>query len=563
MKKISIILVIFALPMLSCGLSGAATSTPEEAASQETQPQTEAISEEDVATEEETVPEIVITQEPVTPVDQPNPEDGAWMEVPDTLAFFENFQTGTADRWQVGPGWVVQQDGELYFFESFQQGLSFAKGIGQYQNYLLRGQVFLEAGTMAMSLYLSSAGRYMLAYNAEGLHILKENFETGEVVSLASTAPPALGEWHWMGIAVQDGHLQAGVDSTLLMDVYDPDPLTGGTVGVGAVDGSHVRVDNIVISLLEAPLVTPGELVQEEDAPVPEEIAAVAEAPLPEGEQPAAPPPEEEAPVEEEAPPEAEGEAPDPEAEETEEPEPEVEETEEADPGPEVPDVSADVYIKGVSIPQPWLVGEPLTITMKVSNKGPDAAGPFTVAWYPFADEVVGGSTDVAGLAPEEVVSLSFEYPGYPESGAVTWVAVADTERELHDPRTGNNVVTGSMTIELPIVLLPSADLVFILQGSNEPDAGEVFDAHFIVSNWGPDTSPAFNVEWYPFSTAIVGGSWEVPPLAPDEQADLPLLFDGYVDPGEFTWTLNIDPAGEVNDPDRTNNTYSKTLIIE
>lgn len=538
MKKLLIILVIFALPLLSCGLFGAAAEQTTEP-NPETQPPAEEASGE-MESVEEAAPPVVITQAPETPVTDPGSDEGAWMDVPESLAFFDNFQSGTADRWQAGPGWVVQQDGGLYFFETFQQGLSYVKGIGQYQNYLLRGQVFLESGTMAMSIYLSSTGRYLLAYNADGLYILKEIFDTGEIVALASTAPPSLGEWHWMGIAVQDGHIQAGVDSVLLMDVIDPAPLTGGTVGVGAGDDAHVRVDNIAVTLLEAPLITPGELVQEEDVPVPEEIAGAAEAP----------------PLEIEAPPEEEGEVPDPEAEETEEPE--------ADPeGLEIPAVCTDVYVKGVSIPKPWLAGEPLTITVKVSNKGPDAAGAFTVAWYPFADEVVGGSSDVPGLAVDEVVSLTFEYPGYPESGDFTWVAVADTERELSDGMGGNNVLIGSMVIEPPVALLPSADLVFILQGSNEPNAGEIFDAHFVVSNWGPDTSPSFNVEWYPFSTNIVGGSWEVPPLAVGEQADLTLRFDGYVDPGEFTWILKIDPAGEVNDPDRGNNTYSKSVNIE
>jgi subtilase family serine protease len=127
----------------------------------------------------------------------------------------------------------------------------------------------------------------------------------------------------------------------------------------------------------------------------------------------------------------------------------------------------------------------------------------------------------------------------------------------------GNNTLFGSMVIESPVALLPAADLVFILQGGNDPDVGEIYDAHFIVSNWGPDTSPAFNVEWYPFSTNIVGGSWEVPPLAEGEQADLELRFDGYVDVGEFTWTLKIDPAGEVNDPDRSNNVFSNSVTVE
>ncbi|MDY6867367.1 MAG: hypothetical protein SVT56_05615 [Chloroflexota bacterium] len=43
----------------------------------------------------------------------------------------------------------------------------------------------------------------------------------------------------------------------------------------------------------------------------------------------------------------------------------------------------------------------------------------------------------------------------------------------------------------------------------------------------------------------------------------LTLSFDGYVDPGEVTWSLSIDPIHETNDPNYDNNTFSHTLVIQ
>ena len=493
--------------------------------------------------------ETVITQEPKEPVAEPDPQAGAWMEIPESVIFFDNFQTGSADQWEVGYGWVVQQNNDIFTFDTVQHGLSYVKGGGDWQNYILRGQVRLSEGTFAVSIYLCSTGRYLLAYNADGLYVIKEIFDTGEMTALARTDAPPLGEWHWMGIAVQDGQIQAGADSELLIDITDPSPLTGGTVAVGAGEGCDVQVDNIIVTELEEPLTTPGELTQAEEFEIPEEIVGESEQPVPDIS-------ETEEVIEDEE--EEEEETFEPTEESTEEPteEPTVEPTEESS--------GADIYIKSVSIPKPWDVNTPLCVTVTVMNNGPEAAGAFTVVWFPNSDGVVGGSWDVPGLAPDGTTTLTLDYPGYAQAGQVTWQAVADTENEVHDPHRSNNTRSGTMNIEQPAPPQASADLYLsVWGGESSIPAGEVYSGHIIVGNFGPDTSDAFNVEWYPFSNGIVGGSWEVLPIAAGVTVELLLEFDGYVDPGEANWSLSIDPIHDTNDPEWGNNTFSGTITIE
>ena len=538
MKRLLMILLAISLLLSGCSLPRQNQDTPVETDEEAETPTEEAAAEESIVEEQTAEPDIVITEEPEGPVAEPDPQDGAWMEIPESLLFFDNFQTGTAERWQVGNGWVVQQNGEIYTFDTVQHGLSYVKGGVEWQNYILRGQVFLTEGTFALSIYLSSEGRYMLAYNVDGLYIIKENFATGELTALARTDAPALGEWHWMGITVQDGQIQAGADSELLIDITDPSPLTNGTVAVGAGEGANVRVDNIAVTQLENALLTSGELTQAEEFEIPEEIITEPDQPLPDILETEAPPAEEESEAEEES------------------QEPEEESAEEAG--------GADIYVKSVSIPKPWEVGSPLSVKITILNQGPEAAGAFTVVWFPLSDGVVGGSWDVSGLAPDEATTLTLEFPGYTQAGSVTWLVLADTENEVNDPHRSNNSRSGSMAIEQPAAQQPSADLYFSLFGGNlTHPAGEVYQADITVGNFGPDTSEAFNVEWYPFSDGVVGGSWEILPLAPGTTVKLALEYDGYVNPGNYTFSLAVDPIHETNDPDWSNNTFSYNITIE
>jgi len=93
--------------------------------------------------------------------------------------------------------------------------------------------------------------------------------------------------------------------------------------------------------------------------------------------------------------------------------------------------------------------------------------------------------------------------------------------------------------------------------------AGEPLNVAVTVTNKGDAISPLFNVEWFPASDGIVGGSWEVLPLAPGVTLTLDWTYPGYPQPGEYTWLAQIDREGEVEEITRGNNTRSGTMMIE
>ncbi len=499
-------------------------------------PATQTDPKEGLDTEGESQTESLPTVEPeVELAAEPPSQAGSWMEIPDQFIFFDNFQTGSSDRWVVGNGWTVQQYGQYYTFDSRQKGLSLIKGGGLWENYLLRGQVLLHEGTMAFNIAVSQSGRYLMLYNADGLFVIKEDFITGDLTPLARTDPPELGRWHWLGIAVQNGQIQVGADSILLIDITDPTPLIQGTAGVSSGEDSHVRVDNIVITQLEAPLLTPGELDQTEVFELPEEVAQMSDVPVADFVEP----------------------------ETDDNPEENVEEEEEEEVTQEeaAPASGADLLMKSVSIPKPWIAGEPLNVTMNIQNLGPEPAGPFTLVWFPLADGVVGKSWDIDGLGAGELLTLEYTFEGYQNAGTVTWEVLVDSESEINDPRPLNNTRSGTMTITDSSNANPSANMYIDYWGAPKTSqVGEIYEAYVVVGNLGPDTSETMIAVWYPFGDDTIGASWEVAPLEPGETTVLEFSFDGYTESGEVTWTFVMDPDQVTNDPDVMNNACSFTI---
>ncbi len=542
-RTLSMMVVIISLLLSGCRLADRAADTPptepvpvEDDAVSENEPQPEENPiEESVPDAEEETAQLPTTEPDVELAEEPEAQVGTWMELPDQFIFFDNFQDGTADHWMVTSGWAVQQYGQYYTFDTVQKGLSLIKGGGRWQNYILRGQVLLQEGTAAFNIYVSQAGRYLLVYNADGLYIVKEDFITGELIPLAKTDPPALGRWHWMGIAVLNGQIQAGFDSVLLMDVSDPHPLTQGTAGVGAAENSHIRVDNISITQLENPLLTPGELAQTEDFQLPEEIAHMSDVPV----------------------------ADFVETETEDNPEENVEEEEQGTQEEAAPASGADLCVKSVAIPKPWTAGAPLNVTINIQNLGPEAAGAFTLVWFPLGDGVVGKSWDIDGLGAGELLTLEYPFEGYREAGAVTWEVLVDSETDIDDPQRQNNTRSGTMTISESINANPSANMYIDYWGApRTSQVGETYEAFVVIGNLGPDTSETMIAAWHPFGDDTIGASWEVAPLEPGETTILEFRFDGYTESGEVTWTFVMDPDQATNDPDIMNNACSFTIEI-
>ena len=162
------------------------------------------------------------------------------------ILFWDNFQDGNTNGWIVNSGWEVQQDGDIYNFQSAMDGAAYLPFGVDWTDYVYRAVVKVDEGGVSLNYLLSSEGRYAIFYHESGLYLVKDA-PLGEVTVLAQTTQPALGEWHWFTIAMQGAHIQVYVDKVLALDYTDPDPLTAGTAGLGAVDGPAVSVDDVLI----------------------------------------------------------------------------------------------------------------------------------------------------------------------------------------------------------------------------------------------------------------------------------------------------------------------------
>ena len=378
------------------------------------------------------------------------------------LIFFDHFEEGTA-RWALMEGWGTAQVAEHTYLVGSANGIAFVKGGGDWTGYLLRGRMRVESGVAALSAYLSPTGRYLLMSSADGLYLAREMFSDGSVTPLAMADAPAMNSWHWFGLGIDNGHIQVGVDGELVLDVIDPDPLPAGTVGVGVGADSQVEVNYVIVSDIAGLMRSDTAVEQVTDFTLPADMtlgsleadfAQVVEenADVDVPALVALPAEEELAMIMEVQEPLVAVEAPDLVFATAEAP-PEAVEAPEmvfatAEVPEEEPQLLCDLSVQAVSIPKPWKAGQPLNVTVTVTNKGEAISPLFNVEWYPASDGVVGGSWEVLPLAPGASVPLQVTYAGYPQAGEVTWLAQIDRDGEVSESNRGNNTRSGTMMIE-------------------------------------------------------------------------------------------------------------------
>lgn len=326
---------------------------------------------------------------------------------------FDDFSDGSADDWHISSAWNVgQTDGVFYLMSSGYGGAWLPEG-QNWENTLFRAGVRIHSGSLSMSINLTQSGRYLLNMRADGLYLMKES-PPGSYTLLAQTGPFNMEQPHAVAMACQDGHLQVYVDRLLWMDATDSAPLTRGTVGVAALDGSQVAVGNVLVLGLSSP--------------------------LPSGPLQSPPPLAAEPPAEGLAPENGGGLSiaevePDPAAG----PPPPAEAASSGEP---------DLVLESLTLlPASPVAGQPMTVAVTVRNGGEAHAGAFNIRWNPEGATFVGCSWDVFGLPAGEALDMVCEYPGYPNPGAFNWGVTADADREVGESDEDNNSLSGEIVI--------------------------------------------------------------------------------------------------------------------
>jgi len=266
---------------------------------------------------------------------------------------------------------------------------------------VLRSSFRVDGGGLAVSVAVGDEGRYVVHLHQGGTDLLLDR-PWGTFETLASRAAVEAGEWHALAVGVDGGEIQVYVDGNPLLTAGTANPFAAGSVGFGALDGSSVAIDNVVVAILRAGLPA---------AAFPSPVAA-----------PAAPAVDE--------PPEADqgnGDGGDDE------------------PQAEVPE--QDLYPVSVSFVKNFhMAGSDAMVQMTVSNGGTRAIGPSSVAW-----ESMGSScaADVDGLAAMTEVDLSCTAAGLP-AGIHSWTVYIDHDERIPETDEGNNSLTGILEVAIP-----------------------------------------------------------------------------------------------------------------
>ncbi|MFQ5822533.1 MAG: caspase domain-containing protein [bacterium] len=162
--------------------------------------------------------------------------------------FYDNFEAGVFDQWELEPGWRVEHEEDNYFLSG--EGHSWAQlQRGQdWTDYFFRHRLKLIRGGIHLNYRVSEAGRYFISFGEEGLYLHKES-PWGEFIDLAgSDGRIALRVWHFIEIVGNGGHLQVYVDGILRIDFTDVEPLRQGNIAFETLEDSYAQVDDVEIA---------------------------------------------------------------------------------------------------------------------------------------------------------------------------------------------------------------------------------------------------------------------------------------------------------------------------
>jgi hypothetical protein len=548
--------------------------------------------------------EVLLVDEQAEKVEENQPKINT-----DNILFWDDFQDGDTRGWEISSGWYTQQDGDKYWFQSVNESAAWIpKGLEWNEDYALKAVYNLQQGALGFSFCATAESRYLAFIDENRMSLIKE--VGGEAQVLAQCDTPAFNSLHLITMGKKDNRLQVYVDKELMLSVQDANPLSGGTIALGAKEGSSCTVDNVLVNKILKQLPDTKPVATQyvgEEIFVPQEIGDEV-ANLPEDSDGFADLPDENAPDEVAAPSVSfsvdgsnhttisqgnealvewqvenasmvvyESNAVDSSGNAMVSPMESTDYTltvtdllgrtenyivtvliaqEEASGG-------VDVLVKGVGIEQPYIKGQPLKVSLTIRNRGSADAGSFSVVWYPKSDGVVGLSWDIGRLGAGEQITVLGDYPGYPEAGNYAWQAIADTENEIGDTNTENNSFSDQIHINSGNESADMPDMVLKGVGLTKPyKKGETIPVKVTVKNNGDSAASGFRVEWFADGLGTAALGWDILILAPGIEITLDGVYSGYPESGTYTWTAKVDRMEQIDDSNRGNNTKSNSVVV-
>jgi hypothetical protein len=166
------------------------------------------------------------------------------------ILFRDDFQDGDTAGWTVDGAWVVQQDGDVYTFDTTATGYAYVpKGVSWPGDYAFKASYLIQAGTLAFSFDATKDGRYYVSVATDLISLVKEDAADVKTV-LTQAQAPVVGQLHFITMAKKSGTIQVYVDKTLWLAATDAAPLTAGTIAVGSTDGTDAWVDDVLVNTI-------------------------------------------------------------------------------------------------------------------------------------------------------------------------------------------------------------------------------------------------------------------------------------------------------------------------
>jgi hypothetical protein len=112
--------------------------------------------------------------------------------------------------------------------------------------------------------------------------------------------------------------------------------------------------------------------------------------------------------------------------------------------GGTVPGPTTDVAVTGIDVPPPVVVGQTVTVTVTVENRGTQATGGFNVTLRDISDAVTLGPNSVSDLAPGALATVDFSW-----TPATAGTHTLEARHPLTDDNVGNNTYRKDVNVLL------------------------------------------------------------------------------------------------------------------
>ena len=454
------------------------------------------------------------------------------------ILFKDDFQDGQAENWQTTQAWNVQQNGDVYYYEAKGEGITWLPQGNNWGNYGLRSKVLVDNNCLVLSINMTKSGRYLLNLCEDGISLQREK-PAGKFTEMVKTCPFETGKWHDVWFGIQNGHIQVYVDKALWIDAGDHNPLPTGTIALGALDGSNVKVDDVLVTQLTKPLASVP--IQ---APTNCNTAALPVIEAPEVNIAMIP----------------------------------IEDNVSAESSNGKPDlVIKEAFFGPDEVPS----GQPFSANFAIRNEGDADSGAFTLRWN-FNDKlgVSVCSWDYDNLAPGETVMGGCVRTSNARSGKYSSSLIVDAEKEVEETNETNNRMQPMLQIlgenqdnsnnddnnnGENSFLIDKPDLVIHYIG-HDPDpilVGEPFVIHYELENVGGKQSGACN------SRVIFEDAMGVP-VCSDNFTTIQSGIINTMDcqgvtnapPGQYKVRIVVDLEDEVDEINENNNEVTFTLLI-